>query len=90
MKDSCKQKVLSSLDDIFNLLYSVESIIKMTHKVCLNKEIQAIYYDLPQPNTLILSEERNHYINMLDLAIDKLNTLKELNCFVEKELTSLK
>lgn len=84
------KKILSSLDDTFDVLFSLESIIKMTHNTCRDKEIYSIYYDLPNNYKITLSEERNNYINMLTLALDKISNLKELNLVVEKEISSLK
>ena len=36
----------------------------------------------------ILSEERNNYINMMNLALDKLTRLKEINLAIENKINS--
>ena len=89
MKNST-QKVLLKFDDIYDLLNSLESIIKITQKACLNKEISSVYYNLTYNDRVILSEERNHYINMLSIALDKLSSLKDKNFIIEKEISCLK
>ena len=76
-------------DDYYNNLYYLESIIKMTKNVCQEREFSSIYYNLPQKDIHVLSEERNHYINMLDLALDRVSDLKEINYNMENELTKL-
>lgn len=84
------QTILSNFDEIFELLFSLESIIKITHDVCMDKEVNSMYYDLPEKHKNYLSQERNHYINMLTLALDKLSNIKEINLNIEKELSYLK
>lgn len=83
-------RVLSSFDDSFDVLFSLESLIKATQNSCLDKECSSIYYNLPQKEKIILSEERNHYINLLSIALDKISSLKEIHLDIEKELTYLK
>jgi len=88
MIDSYK-RVQLSCDNCFNELYSLESILTFTKEVCQEKEFSAIYYDLPQKDKFILSEERNHYINMLNLALDRVSDLKKINSGLECELINL-
>jgi len=83
------QKVMSNFDDMFELIFSLESIIKMTQNVCRNKEVASVYYNLPLKQKYTLSEERNHYINMLSLALNQISSLKEANTNLEKELAFL-
>ena len=78
-----------NFDVSFDMLSSLESIIKMTQKVCLDKEISSVYYNLPYNQKITLSEERNHYINMLSLALDKITSLKEYNFNLEKKFANL-
>lgn len=82
-------KILVNFNASFDILFTLESIIKMTQNVCLDKEISSEYYNLPNNQKIILSEERNHYINMLSLALDKISSLKECNIILEKELSIL-
>ena len=88
MKNSYR-KIQLSCDNCFNQLYSLESILRFTKDVCQEKEFSSIYYNLPQKDIHVLSEERNHYINMLDLALDRVSDLKEINYNMENELTKL-
>lgn len=82
--------VLSCVENTFDILCSLETIIKVTQDICLDKEISAIYYNLSSKEQFILSEERNNYINMMNLALDKLTSLKEINLTIEKQLSQLK
>ena len=82
-------KAQSCCDNSFNELFCLESIIKLTKNACQEKELSANYYNLSGRHKLPLSEERNHYINMLALALDKVNSLKQLNCDIENKIQSL-
>lgn len=82
--------LIDTINSIFETMYSLESIIKLTLTSCSNKEIYSIHYNLPSSDKKTLSEERNNYINMLNLALEQVNNLKELNLNIEKEITLLK
>ncbi len=77
-------------DNSYNQLYYLESILQLTKDVCQEKEFGAIYYNLPPKYKFILSEERNHYINMIDLALDKVANLKQINNGLENDLANYK
>ena len=79
------KNVRKFFENTFDELHSLESIIKLTHEACLEKELDAVYYTSNKG----LSEERNHYINMLSIALDKITQLKEINILIEEELTQL-
>lgn len=88
MKDSYR-KVLLSCDNLFNQLYSLESILQVTKEVCQEREFSATYYNLQQKEKFTLSKERNHYINMLELALARVSDLKEINYGLETEISEL-
>ena len=91
MENTLCKRVFSCFDETYDLLFSLESIITLTKEACLEKEVGSKHYNLPLKDKIDLSEERNHYINMLNIALDKVTNLKEINSTVEKELaTSLK
>ena len=73
------------INKTFDLLFSLESIIKLTHEVCSQKELNSNYYNLLTNDSYLLSEERNHYINLLSIALDKISYLKEINSNLERE-----
>lgn len=78
-----------SCDDLFNQLYSLESVLQFTRSVCQEKEFSSTYYDLSQKYKYFLSEERNHYINMLNIALDRVSEIKEINVDLEREISEL-
>ena len=84
------QKVLSNFDDTFELLFSLESIIKIVHESCLDKEVYSKHYNLTSKEKLDLSIERNNYINLLTIALDKISNLKRKNLILEESLSNLK
>ena len=90
MKKVCSQELLSCFENTFDILFSLETIIKLTQHNCLDKEISSIYYNLNAEEKITLSEERNQYINMLNLAIDKVSNLKEISLYIEEKLSNLK
>ena len=76
-------------ESIYDQLFHLESIIKITKNACLDKEFQAVYYNLSSKAKYTLSEERNNYINMLTIALDKISELKAINDNIENELSCL-
>ena len=81
--------VLTCCENYFDELFCLESIIKLTKCACLEKEFSANYYNLPSKYKYTLSEERNHYINMMNIALEKVNLLKEINNSMEDEMHCL-
>ena len=73
-------------ENSFDKLFFLESIIQTTKDACMEREFSAKYYGLSSENKFILSEERNHYINMLTIALDKVAELKILNNQLENEI----
>ena len=76
-------------NDSCNEIESLESIIELTKKFCLDREINSIYYNLEKKEKLNLSEERNHYINLLEIAIEKVLSLKAKFLKMEDVVTKL-
>ena len=60
----------------FDVLSYIESILSVTKEVCLEKEINSKYYNIPLQEQIKLSTERNNYINMITLAQEKIEQLK--------------
>jgi len=89
MSSNQNKSLLLCFEDSIDELFSLESIIKLTQESCLDREEDSVYYSLNSDEKVFLSEERNHYINMLTLALDKVNKLKKLSSLIEKELTFL-
>ena len=81
--------LLSYENSLFNELSSLESILKLTKNSCYEQEVNSCYYDLENINRLKLSEERNHYLNLLTIALDKVLLLKKINENLENEIYSL-
>lgn len=89
MKRQISQELISCLESTFDIIYSLESVIKLTKISCLEKENNSAYYNLPSNDRVMLSEERNHYINLLSIAEDKLSCLKDKSLIIEKGLIKL-
>lgn len=81
--------VLTQFDATFNELFALKSIIKLTREICLDKEINSSYYNLSAEYKKSLSEERNNYINMLSIALDKVANIENISETIEKEIPSL-
>ena len=75
-----------SLELSFKELFFLESLIKLTKESCLEMEMRANYYNLQQREQYKLSEERNHYINLLTIAQEKVSNLKNLSQRIEERL----
>lgn len=89
MDITLNRKILSRVENIFEELSALESIIKLTKDACYEQESVSNYYNLNAKEKLILSAERNHYINLLNIALDKVTSLQELNILLEKEISYL-
>ncbi len=83
------EKVMTSIELSVEELFKLESVIKLTKEACLEREFASIYYDLTDKNKSGLSEERNHYINLLSIALNMLSNLKEIIFIVEDETCKL-
>ncbi len=70
-------------EDIFDELLTIESLIKTTVNNCLNKEHSALYYT-GENITKQLSEERNDYINVLTIALERVKHVQMLNDEIEE------
>lgn len=81
--------IVSCFDKSFDELCELETLITLTKEMCFEQENSSNYYGLSQNKKITLSEERNHYINMLTVALDKVSNIKTLNSLIEKEMTYL-
>ncbi|MBO5738004.1 hypothetical protein J6R97_01545 [bacterium] len=84
-----KEILLSKFNDLIELLMTIENIIKIIKESCFYKEMFATYYSYQNNTNKQLSEERNLYINMLNIAIEKIAVLKEINNNIEKVFYNL-
>lgn len=89
-KINYSETFLAFENSMFEELATLESLLKLTRDTCLKQEIDSKYYDLDDSNKIKLSQERNHYLNLLTIAIDKINKLNQINQNLEKEIYSLK
>ncbi len=83
------KNVLACFESTFDELFLLESVIKLTKEACLDREVSSQYYNLPEEKKRYLSEERNNYINMLSIALDRVKNLKEINSQIEEEIAYL-
>ena len=74
---------VQNFEVIFDKISTLESLIKLTLNECKDKEIRANYYDIPFDNIINLSEERNNYINMLTVALEKIEQIKIISSNLE-------
>ncbi len=70
-------------ENIFDNLLTIESLVKTTVNNCVTRECSALYYaggDI----TKQLSAERNDYINVLTLVLEKIKHIQMLNDEIEE------
>lgn len=72
------QKILSYYDDSYDVISSLESIISITLLFYLN--------NAEKNDSKVVNNEREHCINMLNLAAEKIGYLKEINKNIEKNI----
>ena len=85
MSNNRHNVLMSNFDIIFEKIFTLESVIKLTLNSCKEKEIKAEYYNLASNNIINLSEERNNYVNMLTIALEKLEQIKTISSNFERE-----
>lgn len=83
------KKIITSIELSVEELFKLESVVQLTKEACLEREFASIYYDLVDKNKSGLSEERNHYINLLTIALNMLSNLKQIIFIVEDEIGKL-
>lgn len=79
-----EEKFYYICEKIYDELYVLKSIIKTTLDSCTNKELQS----LNKLTQLQISEERNIYINMLNLAIEHVDMIENINDDFESYLNN--
>ena len=77
MTDFCRN--LLTIEDINDEIENLETLVELTRNFCLSKEFQSIHYNLSNEKSILLSKERNHYINMLSITLDRLDKIKKMN-----------
>ena len=83
-------KIITSIEKSADELFTLESIIKVTKDTCQEREVAGNYYDLEENARTSLSKERNHYTNLLNIALDIITNLQRINLEIEIELGKLK
>ncbi len=76
-------------NSLFDELSTLESVLKLTKDSCFEQEVSSNYYNLDKLEQFKLSEERNHYLNLLTIALEKVAILKDINKNLEEEIYSL-
>lgn len=81
-------KITCSFDKTFQEVSVLETILKFTKATCENKEINSVYYSVAN-SSLELSQERTDYLNMLNIALEKVSKIKACNTALEEEVYKL-
>lgn len=80
------EKIITSLENSISELFALETILILTKEACSNREFNMEYNNnIPNKTNTKLSEERNHYINMLTIALDKIYIIQESLNIAENE-----
>lgn len=74
------------VDESFEAIATLETILELTLKSCFLKENDAIYYDISDNLKLELSKERNQYMNLLSIALEKVEHIKNINIMLESRV----
>ena len=64
--------------EAFREMYVVNTLINAVINNCQGKEFNAQYYGIPHEFTYRISDERNEYLNILNVASDRISELIEL------------
>ncbi len=86
MEKSHSSRLLNIHEKTFNEVYIIDTLVEMTRKSCQDREFSGQYYGISAGMAVKLSEERNQYINMLDMLSERIRNIKNLNLLLEKEI----
>ncbi len=78
--------LLHFCQSLYNEIDTLNTLAVMTKSYCTDKEFTGEYYSLKNEISLYLSEERNHYINMLTLVAESALKTRTLCESIENEL----
>ena len=81
--------ILMCFENTIDELYILDSILKITKEACLKRDISLCQDTFTPLQKIALSEERNHYINLLTLAQDKVDLLKNSIMNIESNVGCL-
>jgi len=70
----------------FEEICMLQTIITTLQDNCLNLELNCEYYENSENYSLLLSEERNRYINLLSIAKERLKNIENLNSEIENSI----
>ena len=77
MKTSMQKSEQFDIEKFFDELFTLESLLKLSKKSYLFESLQG--------KSNIADEDINNSINIINIALEKINNLKELNYLLEKE-----
>ncbi|MCQ2754402.1 MAG: hypothetical protein MJ231_05060 [bacterium] len=75
MRSIIEKDLILKFNKLYNEIFVLESILRVTKSVCLNNDINATCI-MDQKS---LSYERNDYINLLSVALSKVEKIKQIN-----------
>lgn len=76
--------LIENIDVSIETIFIIESILKSIQESCYYKEMISQYYDLSLADSKLLSEERNHYINLISISLEKVSKIKKHLNFLEQ------
>lgn len=87
MSKNCNINILMYHEKLLNEIYDADVLLKATKCCCQEKEFRGEYYGIPQNFTQMISNERNEYLSLLTLILNKISHINTLNEHIENELT---
>ena len=85
MKKTDATNLLDCYQETLDELCVANSIIKLVRSSCLEREFTGEYYGISRDKTVHISEERNNYINMLNILSEKISNVMNLCLSLENE-----
>lgn len=86
MNNQHEKEFFSIFQESFNELYTLRSLITVIRCLCEDKEFKGEYYGLEKNEIQKLSAERNDYINLLYILVDKTANIINLNLELERQI----
>ncbi len=80
------KRTLASFDEIFDLISFLETIIRFTKENCIHKELDP-FNELSIEAQKRIHTERCDYVNMLSIALNKLEQIKSISSNMEEYIS---
>ena len=86
MSKSCSNSLLMHYEETYSKLHVIRSLLNVIKFSCKDREFKGNYYNIPPEKANLLSDERNEYINILEIISDKVSDMINTYSNIESDI----